>query len=114
MNTDKVISILRKLAKDPYWQMMYSSSKEQGLLIFENRRNLSYIQTIFLNLMSFYSSIFMDIYMNEINESVLEDEIYEDAYMYYKNKSRKTLKEVKTVEGTKQDGWIFKRPERKK
>ena len=56
----------------------------------------------------------MDIYLNEVDERVLQNEIYEDAYLYYKSKKRKDEKKItKPEEAPKVTSqWIFKKPPR--
>ena len=91
-------SQLKKLAKDNYWQTLYSQAKEvHGVTLFDNQTDFSNIQMMFLNYLGYYNALHTDIYLGEVNELVLKDEIYEEAYVYYKNQSRKK----KTVETTK-------------
>lgn len=81
MNIDK---ILRELAKSNYWQTIYSQAKEIGLKIFNNTTNLTCVQIKFLNYLSFYQSLFLDIYLGEVSEDVLQNFIYEDSYSLFK------------------------------
>lgn len=76
---------LRKLAKTSKWQVVYSNSKETSVGLFRNSFDYSYSQILFLNYLAFYSSLSLDIYMGEVNEIVLTNEIYEDAWSYYKS-----------------------------
>jgi hypothetical protein len=66
--------------------------------------------------MSMYSAINMDIAMGEISERVLENTVYEDAYMYYKKRSsgKEIKKKLNKVEDKKEEpapktSWVFKR-----
>ena len=94
MNVDKIISQVRKLAKSHEYQSIYSGSKEFGFRLFKNNRDFSTAQIKFLGYLNFYATICMDIYLKEVDSMVLEKEIYEDAYMYYKqNKSKEDTKE---------------------
>lgn len=87
---DILLSNLKKLAKSTYWQTIYASSKEtSGLHLFKNVDEFTTLQIQFLNELQFYSSIYMDIAMNEVSEKVLDNEIYEDSYYYYKVMKRK-------------------------
>ena len=80
---------LRKLAKNNYWQTIYSHVKESGSFkLFNNDHDLSSIQLDFLAYLSFYSSLYFDIAMGDVGEIVLDNEIYEDSYNYYKIKNR--------------------------
>lgn len=81
-----IIKIIRSLAKSNEYQTLYSGAKEIGLKMFKNDFDYSDLQIIFLNYISFYSSLYIDIYLKEIDEKVLDNEIYEDAYSYYKSK----------------------------
>ena len=87
-NVDDIHARLRKLAKRNDYQTVYSFSKESPIWVFQNRENFSSIQITFLTYLSFYNSIQMDIYMGEIDERILTDPIYEDAYCYYRNQQR--------------------------
>ena len=89
MNVDKLYVILRQLAKTHEYQSLYSTAKELHFKIFKNDRDLTDIQFTFLSYLNFYATIFMDIYLKEIDEKVLEHIIYEDAYIHYKNKASK-------------------------
>lgn len=88
---DRVFQLLRQIAKKDYWQILYSQAKELSCLtVFDNEKNLTYFQIYFLNQLSFYSSLYMDIAMGDVSKVVTDNEIYEDAYVYYKrNKTEK-------------------------
>jgi len=106
---------LRKLAKSSNWQQLYYTSKEiASIHIFENQTDLSDIQFTFLRYLSFYSSIFTDIALGDIDEKVLEHEIYEDSYMLWKNKKDTKKKRVVNSKEEKISGktsrWVFKKP----
>lgn len=96
MYLDKVTLNLRKLAKSNYYQTLYSFSKESGVPIFQNDRNFTNFQVIFMTYLAFYHTIETDIYMGEVDSRVLEDVIYEDAYVDYKNEERKKTAEQMT------------------
>lgn len=112
MNIGNSTKIIRELAKSNYWQTIYSQAKETSLQMFKNRTEFTYIQVTFLNHLGFYSSLFLDIAMGEVEEIVLDNEIYEDSYMYFKRKSRfKEEQPIKQIHDTKDKHvWIFKRP----
>ena len=82
------VGIARKIAKTTKFQSIYNNAKEIGLKLFRNDSSYSDLQLLFLNFLNFYSLLGLDIALGEIDEIVLEDEIYEDAYMYYRKKSR--------------------------
>ena len=119
MLTVSANNCLRKLAKSDYWQSIYSLSKEHTIKLFFNDNDFSEIQFDFLKYLNFYSSLFTDIALGEVNELVLENTIYEDSYMLYKNKADKK----KLPRGNYQENnvlanntvqWIFKKPKEKK
>jgi len=114
--TSDFLSVLRKLAKTDYYQSMYASAKELGLQLFDNSTDLTKVQLWFLSYMSMYNSINMDIALGEISDRVLENEVYEDAYMVYKKKQftkdMKTHKQQNAVapeKGSPSSSWVFKR-----
>ena len=84
--------IARKLAKTNKYQTIYSQHKEAGTNLFKNCADYSAYQIVFLQYLAFYSGIFMDIYMSEVPEIVLDNEIYEDAYTHYKHHTKKIIK----------------------
>lgn len=114
--------VLRELAKNDYYQSLYSSCKELGLQLFNNTTDLTRIQLWFLSYMSIYSVINMDIALGEISDRVMDNVIYEDAYMFYKKRiNAKEIKKkldvpiIKPSKNTEQEvapqsQWLFKRP----
>ena len=106
-----ISSQLRKLAKSEYYQTIFAQ-KEMGLKIFKNEIDLSLLQISFLNFLNFYSSLYLDYALGDIDDVVFTDEIYEDAYNFYRNKQRR---EPKTKKGNKEGqkaatdiNWVFK------
>ena len=117
----KLEKIIRSLAKNRYYQLLYSQSKEIGIKVFINANDLTDLQITFTQYLSFYNSLYQDIVMGEINEFILNDNIYEDAYSMFKNKERmrKPGKEQTLPEKSKEDGIgttkiIFKTPTKRK
>ena len=119
------LSVLRELAKTDYYQSLYSYAKELGFRVFENQTDLTYIQLWFLSYLSLYSVIQMDIAMGDVPEKVLENNIYEDAYLYFKKKdgkqtTKKNKQQIKDaqyknsrnqneVTTAPKSTWVFKR-----
>lgn len=106
----RITGLIRKLAKSNYYQSLFSYSKENGVKLFKNDMELTEIQIMFLRYLSFYSSIFMDLALGDIDNRVLENDIYEDAYVMYRNKNM-TNKEKKEDSTEKPKGniqWVFK------
>jgi len=87
----KVLNVIRSMAKSAKYQLLYSQYKPAGTGIYKNKTDYTKIQLDFLRYLIFYSNINTDIYMDEVPEWVLEDEVYEDAYSYYRSKERKKI-----------------------
>ena len=96
MNIEKII---RELARDNYYQSIYSLGKDLGIKLFENDRNLTRIQLLLITYLGIISNISMDVHMGEIGEIVLEKDVYIDSYLLYKQSVRK--KEVEIIEKRK-------------
>ena len=95
-NFNKIYTILRKLSRDNYWQSIYCQSKEcSGIRLFKNNSDYTHLQLIFLNEISKFSNICTDVLLGEVSELVLSDEIYQDAYSFYK--SQKRIKKNKKI-----------------
>lgn len=92
----QVYQLARKLAKTYYYQTLYSHAKELKFKIFENDKDLTDIQINFLNYLSFYHTLNIDIATGDVDEIVKTDRIYEDAWAFYKNKKR-TKNEIDKV-----------------
>jgi len=115
---DEIVKILRILAKSNYYQLIYSQEKNIGLRLFQNDTDLTKIQSEFLRQLQFYSVLYLDYALGEINEKVFENDVYEDAYMYYKRKKSKEEDEKEDIKEknkkSKKVSWVFARPNRKK
>lgn len=119
-----IYTILRKLAKQDYYQTLFILSKEMNnIRIFNNDCDFTYLQIDFLKYLGFYYSLYSDINYGEVSDIVLKDSIYEDSYIYYKNKvEKKQLAKNQTTDvrdiipglGTKEHPgkpatrWLFK------
>jgi|WetSurSiteA1Bulk_404760.scaffolds.fasta_scaffold28119_2 hypothetical protein len=112
----------RKLAQNEYYQSLYNVSKELGFHIFSNTTQLTRIQVLFLHYISMYASINFDIAVGDIDERVLENDTYVDAYLIYrsqanKNQTKEVAKEKRKYREqseeesstTKKSSWLFKR-----
>jgi len=119
------LEVLRALAKNDYYQSLYSCAKELGLQMFENTTDLTKLQLWFLSYASMYSVISTDIVMGECPERVLDNTIFEDAYMQYKRvSSNKDIKKKVTsiklpkkqqetgTQITPKSSWVFKRKQK--
>lgn len=117
MDLDKLI---RKLAKGNHYQTIYSQEKNLGLSLFRNKSDLTYIQITFLGYLSFYSSLYFDCAIGEVDEKIFESGTYEDAYAYYRRKTKNKLpdnakrpvsnisKKSKVADSVTTSQWVFK------
>jgi hypothetical protein len=115
LNFDEITKFMRKLAKSYKYQSLFSLAKEIKLKIFENEGNFSDLQCQFLSWIMFYYNIKFDIDMGDITEKVLENNIYEDAYMYWKHKNKgkeKIVNKNPNTEPQKSIQWIFQKNKR--
>lgn len=110
-------TIVRQIAKSNTWQTIYSLTKEAGFPLFENTTGYTKYQILFLNFLAFYYNLYTEVALNDIPLYIFKDEIYEDAYMYYKRKEK--VKDLSTT--AKQDNkkesekdpdfsWVFRKP----
>jgi len=87
---------LRKLAKKTEMLNLFQAAKDMGCFeLFENKKDLSESQNYFLSHLYFYHSLHTDIATEKVSEKVLEDEIYENAYAYYRNNIKEKKDNVK-------------------
>lgn len=119
---DTLVRGVRKLAKSSYWQTVYSYAKELHFNIFNNSNDFSELQILMLNYISFYSALNLDIALGEVTDIVFENELYEEAYMYYKQKVDKKKmadrpKNNQPIQSSKEENspqvnWVFKKPKK--
>jgi len=114
-----LLKSLRTLAKSSYYQTLYSLSKDLRVKLFVNDYDFTNIQLTFLHYIALYSNVSMDIALGEVDEIVLDNDIYTDAYLMYKNKKdKKTATKPqytpnlndKTLNKISSSNWIFKQP----
>jgi hypothetical protein len=82
-------NLLRKLAGEYKWQLLYSKSKEiPNICLFKNTSDFTRLQINFLQWLEIYHSLEVDLAMQEpfISREVIEDEIRTDAYLLWKSK----------------------------
>lgn len=85
-------NMLRKLAKQFSWQMLYSRAKEMsGIRLFKNETDFSSLQTQFLYWLEVYNSLETELALGEenISRQIIDDEIRCDAYLLWKSKQKK-------------------------
>ncbi len=84
-------SPLRKLARNNYYQNLYSMAKELGnIKFFDNEKDFTEIQISFLSWMNVYNSLFIDLGSGEenISEEIIKDSIRVDAYLLWRRHKR--------------------------
>ncbi len=92
-------NLVRKLAKQIENQNIFSVCKElSSIKLFENDKNLSNLQHQYLSYLYFYNDLYMDIALKKVSDKVLNNEIFEDAYSYYKKNKKEDTKDKKNRE----------------
>jgi len=80
---------IRKLSKSTRYQNLFVAAKDFATIrLFDNETDLSKLQDTFLAYLYIYDNIFSDIATKEVSKKVLENIIYEDAYMYWKREKK--------------------------
>lgn len=83
---------LRKLAKRTEVLNLFVAIKDLHCFkLFKNDRDLSKLQDTFLSYLYFYYSLSNDISSKKVSEKVLEDEVYENAYAYYRTNMKQEI-----------------------
>ncbi len=110
--------ILKALAKSNKYQTLFAFAKESNIHLFNNITDYTNLQIYFINLLGSYYNIYVDIALQDVDEIVLTDDIYEEAYLYYKMKQKnKEFDKIKDNQPNKaQSGftWVFKKPNKSK
>jgi len=88
----RLLNEIRDLAKTNYYQTLFASAKEINIQIFNNNKDFSELQVVFLNYLNFYKVLYDEISQDEVTEIVLKKHIYEDAYMLYRRENYKKMK----------------------
>ena len=115
MTLNNIYTYIRLLAKSTDAQTFYSYAKEFHLQLFNNERDFTFIQLLYLRYLNFYSNLFLDIYLHEVDDLVLKDEIYEDAYMLFRNQNKISSPNLDTEQNKPaQSQWVFKQPKAKR
>ena len=122
---DTTINLIRKIASNDDDQNVFILAKDIGSIqIFKNNRDFTYIQHLYLKYLSFYYNLYSDIAIGDVDEIVMKNFLYQDAYMMYKNftdrhkfsnKREKGDSNVESdVKSTPSSQWIFKQPNKVK
>lgn len=89
MFTNKLYTI-RDLANSAKYQTLISTYEEIcSIPLFKNNTDFSKIQIMFLSWLKFYKFLRQEVANDEVSELVLSDEIYADAYYYWRSKKYK-------------------------
>lgn len=83
---------VRSLAKSYKYQTI-SNGGDNPTNCFINKSDYTFFQIFFWSYLKFYNTLFTDISEEEVDEFVLTDTIYEDAYMYWRGKNK--MKQIK-------------------
>ncbi len=88
---------LRNLAKRVEILNLFHAIKDGfGFELFENKKDLSKLQDTFLSYLYFYYSLNNDISAKRVSEKVLENEIFENAWAYYRNNMKEEKTEIES------------------
>lgn len=83
---------IRKLARSSYWLNIYRAAKEIGSInLFNNNKNFSGLQSVFLHWLEVYNSLYTDLAQKEwkyLSEDVINDNIRCDAFLFWRGKMR--------------------------
>ena len=113
---------LRTLARSPYWQVVYSRSKEVfNISLFENKIDFTPLQIAFLQWLEVYHSLEIDLASKKelVSREIIDDDIRCDAYLHWRqlteNKSEKEVSALK-VDSEATDGSVrfIQRPRKRK
>ena len=89
---------LKRLSKSIYWQTIYNNAKEYRFKLFQNVTDFTSLQLEFLYLLGYYSNIYAEVGAGTLSEKILEDDIYIEAYYFYKRKFIKDEKKKAKTE----------------
>lgn len=94
-------SSLRELARSDFWIQTYRASKENGISLFDNSKDLSHLQIVFLSYLNLYDSLYSDITADMLDGAVLDIERIKsdflvDCYLSHKRKKNKKIEKKET------------------
>jgi len=88
-----IYSEIRLLAKSVRSQNLFTAAKEiSSLQLFRNKFDLSAIQELYISYLYIYENINRDIIIDKISSHVLDCELFEDSYLLWKRKNKKSDK----------------------
>jgi len=83
---------IRALAKKIENQNIYVACKEiPTLKLFNNDKDLSKLQCIYLSYLIFYYNLNMEVALKKVSKKVFDNEIFEDAYSIYKQNKKEDI-----------------------
>ena len=104
--------IIRKLVRSDRYQLLYAKAKDlNGIKLFKNEMNFSWVQILFLMWLEIYHSLYQDLATGEdyLSKEVIFDDMRCDAFLLYRRKTRH-LKDKKKIDtsGKSNDSVVFK------
>jgi len=79
--------LLRELANLTKYQILLQARKDIcSVNILDNNRDFSKIQISFINWLQFYQFLRQEVSMDEVSDIVLIDDVYADAYYFWRRK----------------------------
>ena len=100
--------IIRKLARSDRYQLLYIKAKDlNGIRLFKNEIDFSWVQTIFLMWLEIYQNLYQELATGAdyLSKAVIIDDVRCDAFLLYQRRT-KNLKDKKKI--NKSDSVIFK------
>jgi hypothetical protein len=89
MDIEKTI---RRLARSTFYQNIYRSCKELNLNLFENDKNFTGLQSLFLYWLSVYDLLYSEMNQKEwkyLDDDVINSDIRCDAFLYWRSEIKK-------------------------
>ena len=93
---DNIYFTLAKLARSTRYQNLFYANKEmKGIKLFDNQTDFSNLQQLFINNLFTFDSLNRDIVQEKISKRVLDDSIFWNSYLLWRQKIKPTLDEKK-------------------
>lgn len=91
------LTVLKQLAKSVKYQTLYARSKEMAnIRLFLNQLDFTAIQTLFLDWLEIYHSLYMDVVMEKdnIDYDIIDDDIRTEAYLLWRHRTKNKKQET--------------------
>jgi hypothetical protein len=90
-------NLIRKLARQTKFQnLLFMAKSLNNIALFKNMDEFSKVQSIFLNYLFMYETLYREVELGNVSKFLINEEIYEDAYLLWlkqnKNKAETTQK----------------------